>query len=101
MKKVSGSSSRSRNWPRPQNQETMRELTVLKIREKLDVSSAQNRLAKLGNSLESLFTRFFTLPQKIRYDAHSITKIVEGHRGVIDQMFAGLLEDLFRYVEKT
>jgi ATP-dependent DNA helicase DinG len=78
-----------------------KELKILRIREKVETGPAQERANRLGESINSLFSKFISLPQKVRYDKYSITKIVESHQIAIDRLYIGLLEELARYVEKT
>jgi ATP-dependent DNA helicase DinG len=78
-----------------------KELKILRHREKVETGPAQDRARKLGESISSLFAKFTTVPQKVRYDKNSITKIVENHQIAIDRLYVALLEEIQKYVEKT
>ncbi len=78
-----------------------KELKILRLREKVETGPVQERARRLGESVNSLFAKFTTLPQRVRYDRYSITKIVENHQIAIDMIYVSLLEELARYVEKT
>jgi ATP-dependent DNA helicase DinG len=82
-------------------QDLMKELQVLRVKEKLDVGAAQKQTVKLGESVANLFDKFTAFPQKLRYDKHSIARVVESHGIVVDKMFTSLLMELTRYLEKT
>jgi len=82
-------------------QDLMKQLQILRVREKQEVSTSQEYARKLAESIGRLFDRFTTLPQKVRYDQRSIQRITEGHGLVIDRMFAALLETLVKFVDKT
>jgi len=82
-------------------QDLMKELQMLRVREKQDVETAQNRARKLMESIENLFAKFTTLPQKVRYNQVSIANIVESHGLVVDKLFLALLEELMRFIEKS
>lgn len=82
-------------------QDLIHEMSILRIREKQDTSTAQDRLRRLAESLAALFAKFVTLPQKVRYDQHSMARLVQDHGGVLDRMFLGVLEELIRFVDKT
>jgi ATP-dependent DNA helicase DinG len=78
-----------------------KELQILAIREKQDVDDAQNWAHKTSESVGKLFDKFATLPQKIRYDEHSMSRLVEGNAIVVNERFNRLLQSLLNYIEKT
>lgn len=82
-------------------QDLGKEMTVLRVKEKQDTSTAQDRLRRLAESLSALFAKFVTLPQKIRYDQNSMTRLAQDHGLVLDKMFGTTLEELLRFVDKT
>jgi ATP-dependent DNA helicase DinG len=82
-------------------QDLMKELQVLRVKEKQDVSAAQTQTIKLGESVAKLFDKFTALPQKLRYDKHSIVKVVESHGVVVDKMFTSLVVEVTRFLDKT
>jgi ATP-dependent DNA helicase DinG len=82
-------------------QDLMKELQRLRIREKQDVESAQERARKLAESASKLFDKFTTLPQRLRYEQRSIARIVESHGLVLDQLFITLLQELLKFVDKS
>lgn len=82
-------------------EDLMSEMKVLRVHEKVDVAPIQDKARRLGESLSSLFGKFTTLPQKIRYNHQSISRITGEHSLVVDRMFASLLDDLMRHAEKT
>ena len=51
--------------------------------------------------MTSLFDKFTTLPQRVRYESNSMSKIVEKHGLVVDGLYASLLEDMLKFAEKT
>lgn len=79
----------------------VKELKILRIREKMETGSVQDRARKLGESIASLFAKFIALPQRVRYDKYSITKIVEDRGLLVDRLYAALLDDLLNFVEKS
>lgn len=82
-------------------QDLMKELQVLRIREKQEVGSAQGKGRKLGEAITKLFDKFTTLPQKARYNHQSISQIVGTDGIFVNEVFMSLLEELMKFVEKT
>jgi len=78
-----------------------KELKILRTREKMETGPVQDRARKLGESIAALFGKFITLPQRVRYDKYSIIKIVEDHGLVVDRLYTAVLEELFKFIEKT
>ncbi len=77
-------------------------MTVLRVKEKQDTSTAQDRLRRLAESLSALFAKFCDLAaEKIRYDQNSMTRLAQDHGLVLDKMFGTTLEELLRFVDKT
>jgi ATP-dependent DNA helicase DinG len=81
--------------------ELARELQILRVREKQDVSESQNWAHKLNESISNLFDKFTTLPQKLRYDENSIGNLVQNNTVVVNERFNQLLRSLLNFVDKT
>ena len=81
--------------------ELARELQILRVREKQDVDDAQNWAHKTAESVSKLFDKFTTLPQKTRYDEHSMSSLIQGNAVVVNERFNHLLQVVLNYVDKT
>ncbi|HJZ11688.1 MAG TPA: ATP-dependent DNA helicase, partial [Acidobacteriota bacterium] len=79
-------------------QDLLRELQMLRVREKQNVDGLQDRARKLGESIAGLFDKFRSLPQRVRYDNRGISRIVENHPTAVNAIFATLLEDFLKFV---
>lgn len=79
----------------------VREIKILRIREKLEMRSAEENARRLGDSVALMFEKFRALPKKARYDARTMSKIVGNDATVIDHTFMALSEELLKVLDRT
>lgn len=77
------------------------EIKILRIREKLEMRAAEENARRLGEALAAMFEKFRALPQKARYDASLIEKIVGTDAAGVDGLFMSLAEDLIKHMDRT
>ncbi|HSP06657.1 MAG TPA: ATP-dependent DNA helicase, partial [Acidobacteriota bacterium] len=79
----------------------IRELKILRIREKLELRAAEDYARRLGEALAALFEKFRALPQKVRYESRMIAKITGGDSSGVDRLFVSLAEELIKHLDRT
>ena len=79
----------------------VREIKILRIREKLEVRTAEDSARRLGEAVALMFEKFRALPKKARYDAHTMSKIVGNDATVIEHIFMALSEELLKVLDRT